>query len=105
MRAGSLRERVTVQAPGMTQNEYGELIPGWTNFAASVPASVLDVSGREFLAAAANQSVVETKITIRALAGVLPSMRVVHGADVYRIEAVLRQRDASLLLMCSRGLP
>lgn len=103
MRAGTLRHRVSLQAPATGQDAYGAPLTGWTDFALNVPASITDLSGREYLAAAATQNAVQSKIAIRALAGISAAMRVVHGADQYNIETVLRQRDGSLLLMCSRG--
>lgn len=45
----------------------------------------------------------QTRINLmRALAGVVPSMRVLHGTVAYNIEAVLEQENGSLLLICSR---
>lgn len=102
MRAGRLNQRITIQSPATGQNEYGEPNSGWTDFAANIPAEVLDVSGREFLASAAINNSVTTKITIRSLDGVIASMRVIHGTDVYNITAPLKQRDRTILLMCVR---
>jgi SPP1 family predicted phage head-tail adaptor len=101
--AGELRHRITLQSPMTGQNDYGEHLTGWTDVAV-VWASVVDVSGREFLAAAATQNAVQTKITIRHRDGVVAAMRVRHGAAVYNIEAVLGQDRRELLLMCSRGV-
>lgn len=102
MRAGRLNQRVTIQSPAVGQDEYGSPLTGWTDFAVNIPAEVLDVSGREFLASAAINNSVTTKILIRPLAGVIASMRVLHGADVYNITAPLKQRDRTILLMCVR---
>lgn len=107
MRAGKLNQRVTIQAPPTGQDENGEPLTTWTDFVADTPdhkvwASITDISGREFVAAEAGQNKVQTKIGIRYRAGILPSMRVVHGTDTYNIEAVLGQDNRSLLLMCSR---
>lgn len=102
MRAGRLNQRITIQSPATGQNEYGEPNSGWTDFAANIPAEVLDVSGREFLASAAINNSVTTKMLIRPLAGVIASMRVICGSDVYNITAPLKQRDG-LLLMCERS--
>jgi len=104
MKAGKLRERITIQAPATGQNAYGEPNTGWTDVVTSLPADVHDLSGREYLAAAATQNAVQTKITIRYLAGLTAAMRVVHGADLYNIEAVLAQGKTAIVLMCSRGL-
>lgn len=102
MNAGELNHRVTIQAQTSTQDAYGGAVTTWATFA-TVWASKKDLTGREFLAAAATQNSVQTKFTIRLLAGVLPSMRITHGADVYNIEAVLADGRDALLLMCSRG--
>lgn len=98
-----LNKRITLQAPAAGQDAWGEPLTGWTDVA-KVWASIIDISGREYIAAAAVQHTVQTKITIRYRAGMLASMRAVHGADVYTIEAVLGQDRKSLLLMCSRGV-
>jgi SPP1 family predicted phage head-tail adaptor len=103
MHTNQFNRKVTLQVPAAGQDAYGEPLTGWTNVV-TVWASIVDVTGREYLAAAATQNAVQTKITIRHRSGVLPAMRVVHGADVYSIEAVLGQGGTELLLMCTRGL-
>jgi SPP1 family predicted phage head-tail adaptor len=67
-------------------------------------AGIRDLTGRQFVAAGGTQNEVQTEIEIRYRAGVLPAMRVVHGADVYDIKAVLDQKGKALLLMCARGV-
>ena len=101
MQAGRLNRRCTLQQPGTTTDALGQPIPGWTDVA-TVWASIVDVSGREYVAAGGLQNSAQTKITIRYRSGIVPSMRVVHGADTFNIEAVLGQDRRSLLLMCSR---
>lgn len=103
MDIGKLNRRITIQQAGTTQDANGEIVAGWTTFA-TVWASVVDVSGREFLAAGGTQNEALTKVAIRYLAGVLPKMRIVHGSDTYNIESVLGQDRKSLLLMCSRAI-
>lgn len=106
MTIGDLRDVVTIQAPGTTQDAIGEPVAGWTDFV-TLRAGVRDLSGRELIAANAVQSQITTKVTIRFRNGVLPAMRVVRGADVYVIESVLNpsgKRDW-LVLMCVKGRP
>ncbi|MBK5206121.1 MAG: phage head closure protein [Polaromonas sp.] len=103
MRAGNLDQRITIQTPATGQDAYGSPLTGWTDFA-TVWAGIQDLSGREYLAAAATQNATTSKITIRHLAGIVPSMRVLHGAVAFNIEAVLGQDKRQLLLMCSRGV-
>ena len=101
MRAGRLNKRVTIQSPATGQDATGKPTTGWTDVA-TVWASIVDISGREYVAAGGLQNSAQTKITIRYRSGIVPSMRVVHGADTFNIEAVLGQDRRSLLLMCSR---
>ena len=103
-----LNKRITLQVMGPTQDAAGQPVAAdWANFIADgdgkLWAEVRDVSGREFVAAGATQNKVMTTITIRYRAGVAAKMRVLHGTDVYSIEAVLGQDQRTLALMCSRG--
>jgi SPP1 family predicted phage head-tail adaptor len=101
MRAGRLDRRVTIQRQEQTQDAYGQPVETWTDVA-TVWAEVRDITGKEFVSAQATQNAVQTKITIRHRAGIVPAMRAVHGSDTYNIESVLGQDKISLLLMCSR---
>ena len=105
MRAGTLRHRVTIEHRAETRDGYGGVAGAWAVFASSVPAAILPVSGREFFAAEANQAEVSAKIVMRELAGLKPSMRIVHDGQQYNIRAILA--DATLkrhvVCMCERG--
>ncbi|QRX82248.1 phage head closure protein [Glaciimonas sp. PAMC28666] len=103
MLAGRLTRRITLQSPPTGQDESGNPLTGWTDIA-TVWASIVDLSGREYIAAAAVQNAVQTKITIRYRQGIVASMRVVHGENIYNVEAILGQGRKALLLMCSRGV-
>ena len=109
MRAGTLNERITIQAADLSQDANGEMVPGWSNLFPSsdgeIWASVTDITGKEYVTSNANQASVQTKITIRYVAGILPTMRVLHRDSVYVIEAVLGQNRRTLLLMCTRKNP
>lgn len=102
MDIGKLNRRVTIQSAGMTQDAAGQPVAAWVDVA-SVWASIADISGREYVAAAAVRNEAQTKITIRHRADIAPAMRVMHGAIAYNIESVLGQDGRSLLLMCSRA--
>lgn len=78
-----IQERVTAQDP-----DTGVLTETWPTFA-EVFAQVEPLSARDFIAAAAQQSKVTARVTIRFLEGVKPSMRIIHGSHTYQIEAVL----------------
>lgn len=76
MRAGQLRNRITIQSSTATPDAAGQLTRTWSTFAASVPAKVESVTGGETLRG--RQIAAETKIvfTVRYLAGVTAQMRV-----------------------------
>ena len=88
MRAGRLHSRVTIQQRTDAQNDIGELVPTWTALAA-VWADVVHNSGLETIKADASASIVRASIRVRFRTDVKADMRVVKGADVYEVKAVL----------------
>ncbi len=96
-----LNQRVTIQQQSTAVDEIGQPVVSWSDVA-TVWAEVKDVSGREYIAAGAEQSAVLTKITIRQRDGIVSAMRVLHGSDTYGIDAVL-ESDRTMLLMCKRS--
>ncbi len=88
MQAGRLNRRCTLQAPGTTQDELGQPIPGWTDVA-TVWGDIRLKSGLESIKAGAPVSVVPASIRIRYRAGVNAGMRVVHNLVAYEIKAVM----------------
>lgn len=86
----NLRHRVQIQAlvPVQDTAGTGEITDTWTLFA-DVWANVRPASVREFIAAGISASKVTAAVTVRYLAGVKASMRIVHGDRTYNIEGVL----------------
>jgi SPP1 family predicted phage head-tail adaptor len=107
MNPGELDQRVTLQQLGATKNALNEPIANWQNVIAAgdgkLWARVRDMTGRQFIAAAATQNAVLTEIRIRKRDGVEAKMRVLHRQAVYDIEAVLERDNRWLDLMCTRG--
>lgn len=105
--AATLDKQITPQVRVAGQDAYGSPSQTWENLIpdgdGKVWAGIVDVSGREFLAAGGTQNAATTKITIRHMDGLDGTVRALHGATVYNIEAVLGQDGRTLLLMCSRG--
>jgi SPP1 family predicted phage head-tail adaptor len=89
VRAGNLRWLVTIEQRSDSTNGQGNTVTTWIPFAADVPAEITPLSASELLAAAATQSDVTTRIVIRYMAGITPSMRVRRQDDgrVYNIAA------------------
>lgn len=101
MRAGTLRDLVTIEQRGSTVDAIGQPVETWSAVA-SVWADIRHPSGLETLKADAPTSVVRASIRIRELAGVTSGMRVLHGSTVYGIEAVLPVTPAAMDLVCER---
>jgi SPP1 family predicted phage head-tail adaptor len=89
MRAGSLKDRVSLQQPGMVQDAIGQPFPGWTEVT-KLWANIRYQTGAEVVRSDAPVSIVKVSIQIRKRAGVLPTLRMVDAQGaVYRIDAVL----------------
>ncbi len=102
MHAGRLNRRITLQRKTGATDSYGAEIATWTDVA-TVWAAIEPLSGREFFASRQINAELTTRIVIRYLAGVVPAMRIVHGAKLYDILSVIDPRDAhvELQLMCT----
>ena len=103
--AHRLRHRVTIEQIATTRDEWGGVVDSWATVAI-VPAEVYPLSGREFVAAQAEQAGVTTRITIRYQAGIEPAMRVTHDGKTYNIRAVLPDPTLRrhITLMCESGV-
>jgi SPP1 family predicted phage head-tail adaptor len=115
MRAGSLRQIVTIQARSTSKDSFGQQLPSWSTYLSGVPAEIQALSGRELIAAQAVQAEVTHQITLRyhpMLADPLAvaAMRIVYinGAVTryFNISAVMNidERNRQLELMAAEGL-
>jgi SPP1 family predicted phage head-tail adaptor len=103
MRAGVLRHRVLIEQPVTARDPVtGDVVETWATYAASVPAEIVPLSGREFLQSGANQAELTARATVRWDAGIQTTMRLVHEGRAYQITAVLPDptfaRHATLML-------
>jgi len=105
--SGKLRHWVQLQRQQSTQDpRTGEMVTTWVRLA-DVWADVAPASGREFLAAAAEQSEVRGRITIRYRDDVDATMRVVYRGKWFAILAALPDTDSGiehLTLMVAEGV-
>lgn len=97
MRAGNLREVVTIQQFTSTVNEYGDLVKSWTTFA-TIRAEVLPTLGQEAVMSKQVYSGQMVRIRARYLPGVTPKMRVLHGSDVLDIRSVANITSAGRVM-------
>lgn len=89
MEAGRLRHSILIQELVPDQDDTsGNVTNTWTTFA-TVWADVRPASIREFVAAGIQQAKVTTAVKIRYLPGVVQSMRILHGDQVFNVEGVL----------------
>lgn len=105
MRAGELRERITIQQATATRDAIGGEVEAWTTYA-EMYAAIEPLSGRELFAAKQVAGEVSHRVRIRYHAGIVPKMRALHGARVLDIEAALNvdTRDRETHLYCREVL-
>lgn len=105
MRAGRLRHRILIESRIESRDEFGGVTLAWGVVEDNVPAEIVPLSGREFLAAGELQGEVTTRMTIRYMPGIEANMRVQHDGQVYRIVAALPDPTLRrhITLMCATG--
>ena len=105
--SGKLRHKVQLQEQQIAQDpNTGEMLTTWATIACPW-AEIVPMSGREFLAASAEQSEVRGRIVIRYRDDVDASMRVVYRGKYYNIHAVLPDAESGLehlTLMTGEGV-
>ncbi len=101
MNPGDLRHRITIQQKSITKDSEGIPSETWPDFATAW-AAIEPLQGREFFSAQAVNAQVTTRIRIRYLAGICPTMRVSYGTHIYDIQVVIdvEERHRELQLMC-----
>lgn len=105
MRAGQLNHRITIQRPTGAQDAWGTPEPaGWEDVAL-VWADFRYQSGSESIRAGADVSTVRASVRIRWRTGVDAGMRVLHGGQVFDVEAVLPSADRKHIDLVCRLLP
>lgn len=101
MQAGTLSQRVTLQAPSVHVDEAGQPLTGWAEVA-QVWASVRHQSGLSAIRSGMDASSAKASIRIRRKSGVHAGMRVLHGGAIYDIQAVLPDEGrVHLDLLCA----
>lgn len=108
MRAGDLRERVTIQDKSVVQDGYGAEVISWTTVG-TFWAAVEPLAGREFLEGRQMTAEVTTRIRIRrqdATVEIRPEMQAVYRGRTFEIVAVLelKERRREMHLMCTEAV-
>jgi len=98
MRSGNLKHKIEIQSYIQTQNDFGEVIEGYSVFK-TVYASIVPISGKEYFASKQVNAEVSHKIECRYVAGVLPTMRIVYGSRIFEISSPpINVREANKIL-------
>jgi len=104
-RAGTMRERITIQSETASADGQGGSTSGWTTFS-TVWARVQPLRGREQREALQVQDEQVYQVTVRYLAGVTPKMRILWGARTLNIRSVVNadERKRFLEMVAEEGV-
>ena len=105
MRAGPMRQRITIETPTETQAADGSITRTWETFI-TVWASIEPLAGREYFAAAREQADVSHRIRMRYTEGITHKTRVSFESRIFEIESVINtgERNRELILMCREAV-
>lgn len=95
MRSGLLRNRITIQANVETVDSFGDVIAGWTDLYAGVPATVTPQSGNEGSTNDETTSRLKLKVTLRYLPNITPKHRVIYDGREFDIQVVMNVQERS----------
>ena len=100
IRAGGLSRRIQIQRSVSSQNSFGELVMGWSNYA-TVWAELLPQPGGEGFVAEQRRSKQPVQFRVRYRAGITPQFRVLHRGETYEITDVSEpDRNHEVVLTC-----
>lgn len=95
IKAGRLRERLTIQAPSAVRKALGETVLTWQTEAV-VWGEVESLSAQEIVQAMQNQLQVTHRVTIRYYAGLTSEMRLVWRGKTLEILSVLERENRAI---------
>jgi len=108
MRAGKLRNRITIQEKSTSRNEYHDEVVSWVDIGTDpqVWASIEPLQGREFYDARREGSEQPVRIRMRYRDDLDTTMRIVYGLHIYDIESIqhVHERGRELVLVCNELL-
>ncbi len=104
MDIGKLKHRITVQNYEITGQDpvTGEPIGGWVTVAQTW-AQIQGISGREFLAANAEQAGTTFKIIIRYMKNLLPVYRILLDDTIFNIKGILPNNDKTMITVMAES--
>lgn len=100
MEAGLLRHRIDIQqlatdtSGDLPQDEHGDPELTWATWATGVPAQKVVGQSREGATGDVIVSEWKTRFRIRWRPGLVPTMRILHGSDVWNIAGIEPDNDS-----------
>lgn len=94
MRIGLLRKQVTVQAETQTADGGGGYTLGWTNLM-TVWAEIKPLNGSKVFVAHHLEGHVTHHVTMRYQSGITTDMRLIYGARLFNIRAVMNTDETN----------
>jgi SPP1 family predicted phage head-tail adaptor len=96
-----LRNRITFIKPTNTQNETGENVSSFEEYI-TVWASVVPVTGKEYIESQKLRAETTYKIATRYIAGITTDMKIKYGDKIFEIVSVLNlnERNIELQFVC-----
>lgn len=108
MRAGQLRQRVTIESPTETQGSTGAITTTWSEVD-TVWAAVEPASGTERWVQSLDVRLADrmTRVRMRYRDDVDETMRITFGDLMMNVERIINQwsRDRELIILCSEVNP
>lgn len=104
MRSEELDSFVEVQQLVSGSSSVGQPLLVWQRVF-TCWASVLDLSGNQYIASGASKNTIASSIKVRSDVRLSPAMRVINDdGNIYDIEAILKSKDRRwMTLMCKKG--
>jgi SPP1 family predicted phage head-tail adaptor len=101
IKAGVMRERITIEAPEESRNTLGEATLSWATYAI-VWASVEGLSSREMLQAQQANAVASHKVRIRFLPGLSHTHRLSWRGRTMEIASVVERENRTMHELLAR---
>jgi len=92
MRAGQLKQRITIQQPTQTKNAIDEVVSTWSTFC-TIWAAIEPAVGSSYYAANQLDAKVDGKVRIRYRGDLEPTMRVKFGDRILNIVSIVHPQE------------
>jgi len=105
MKAGTLRNLITIQTPTETFDTAGELVQSWADYV-SVWAEIVPLVGREYWSARQVNAETTGKLRIRYFSSITPKMRIKFNSRYFNILGIINveERNEEMVIYYSEAV-